>query len=81
MKDLGCELEHDQNIKVVKHILKYLHAEFGNENTSFNWANPRLKSFENTLNCPIEIQYSFGQFPSITTLHISPKSSTKLHIA
>ena len=35
MKDLGYELDLDQNMKVVKYILMYMHAEFGDENTSF----------------------------------------------
>ena len=65
-------MELDQNMKVVKHILKYLHAKFSDENTSFDWANQHLKSVENKLLCQIEIKNSFGQFPSISTLHISP---------
>ena len=81
MKILGCDLEVDQNMKVVQNILKYSHAKFGNENTSFGRAIPGLKSVENKLNCPIKITNGFGQFLTTTTLHISPQSTSILHIA
>ena len=41
LKILKYKLDFDQNMKVVKHIMKYLYAEFGDEKISFDWANPR----------------------------------------
>ena len=39
LKILKYKLDLDQNMKVVKHILKYLDAEFSDEKISFDWAN------------------------------------------
>ena len=41
LKILKYKLDLDQNMKVVRHILTFLYAEFGDENISFDQENPR----------------------------------------